>query len=302
MAVTTNTITTNDVVESIAREFNSNYEAQVYDFINRLGLEQPLVLPAGSALYQYKVTGELNNSATEDSSSGTAYIEGDEVALSKYSVEKVPVGELSLVPYRKRTTAAAIQKGGYAQAIVRTDNQMVKDLRAQLLTGFFTFLGNGTGTATGDNLQDALAQTDATLMDAIEEKGFGGSDRIIHFVNRFDIADYPGKTNVGLANFFGINYLASFLGINDIIVTSKVDKGTIVATPAENIRMLAADFSSIGQGGLEYSVSDHGIIGIRHEPNYSRVSCETHVLSALTMMAEYTDFIVKGTFGDTPSA
>lgn len=302
MAVTTNTILTTDVTESINREFLSNYETQVYDFIDRLGLEQPQILPAGAALYQYTITGALNNSATADSSSGTAYIEGDEVALSNYKVTKDAVGELNLVPYRKRTTAAAIQKAGAAQAVVRTDNQMLKDLRKQLLDGFFTFVTDTGDTATGDTLQDALAQTDATLMDNMETKGFGGSDRILHFVNRFDIADYLGKTNVGLANFFGINYLANFLGINDIIVTSKVSKGEIIAVPVDNIRMLAADFSNIAQGGLSYSVSDHGIIGVYHEPNHARVSVETHVLSALTMMAEYKDFIVQGTFAATPSA
>lgn len=302
MAVTTNTILSTDVVTALDVEFLSNFERETYDFISRLGLAEPQVMAAGTALYQYQVTGALNNSATADSSSGTAYIEGDEVALSKYAVTKTPVGELTLVPYRKRTTADAILKGTYEQAVVRTDNAMLKDIRSAILANFFTFLGNGTGTATGTDFQDALAQTDATLDDEIETKGFGGADRILHFVNRFDIADYLGKTNVGLANLYGINYLASFLGVNDIIVTSKVAKGTIIATPAENIRMFAADFRELSQGGLAYSVSDHGIIGVHHEPAYNRVSCETHVLSALTMMPEYTDFIVTGTFGDTPSA
>lgn len=302
MAVTTNTILSTDVVTALDVEFLSNFERETYDFISRLGLAEPQVMAAGTALYQYQVTGALNNSATADSSSGTAYIEGDEVALSKYAVAKTPVGELTLVPYRKRTTADAILKGKYEQAVVRTDNAMLKDVRSAILANFFTFLGNGTGTATGTDFQDALAQTDATLDDEIETKGFGGADRILHFVNRFDIADYLGKTNVGLANLYGINYLASFLGVNDIVVTSKVAKGTIIATPAENIRMFAADFSELAQGGLAYSVSDHGIIGVHHEPAYNRVSCETHVLSALTMMPEYTDFIVTGTFGDTPSA
>lgn len=302
MAVTTNTILHTDVVPALDVEFNSNFEKQTYDFIARLGLAEPMIMPAGTTLYQYTVTGELNNSATEDSSSGTAYIEGDEVALSKYKVEKNPVGSLTLVPYRKRTTAEAILTGKFEQAVLRTDNQMLKDVRSAVLENFFTFLGTGTETASGADFQDTLAQTDAVLEDAIETKGFGGSDRIIHFVNRFDIADYLGKANVGLASLYGINYLASFLGVNDIVVTSKVEKGKVIATPAENIRMFAADFSSLAQGGLSYSVSDHGIIGVHHEPAYNRVSCETHVLSALTMMAEYTDFIVTGTIGDTPSA
>lgn len=299
MAMTPNTIVTDDVLASLDIEFASNFEEQVYDFISRLGLGEPEIMRAGTALYQYTITGELNNSATEDSSSGTAYVEGDEVALSHYQVERNPVGEISMMPYRKRTTAAAIQKAGYMQSVLRTDNKMIGDIRADILAKFFTFLGSGTGTATGETFQDTLAQVDAKLEDTLEQKSFG-SGRILHFVNRFDIADYLGKSDVGLATLFGINYLASFLGVNDIVVSSKVAKGTVVATPAENIRMFAGDFSAIAEGGLVYTIGDHGLIGVHHEPNYGRVSCETHVYTGVTLMPEYTDFIVTGTI--TPGA
>lgn len=300
MAMTTNTIVTDDVLASLDIEFASNFEEQFYDFISRLGLAEPEIMAAGTALYQYTITGALNNAATDDSSSGTAYIEGDEVALSHYKVERENVGELTMMPYRKRTTAAAIQKAGYMQSVLRTDNKMLGDVRADILSKFFTFLStDGTGTAQGTSFQDTLAQVDAKLEDTIEQKNFG-SGRILHFVNRFDIADYLGKAEVGLATVFGINYLASFLGVNDIVVTSKVEKGKVIATPAENIRMFAGDFSAIAEGGLVYTIGDHGLIGVHHEPNYGRVSCETHVYTGVTMMPEYKDFIVTGSI--TPGA
>lgn len=301
MAVTPNTITTDDVVEALNIEFVSNFEKQFFDFITTLGLGEPEILRAGTALYQYTVTGALNNSATEDSSSGTAYVEGDEVALSKYEVDKNPIGEITMKPYRKRTTAAAIQKAGFANSVLRTDNRMLNDIRADIQTGFFNYLAAGTGIAAGINFQDTLAQTDAVLMDELEERNFGAG-RILHFVNRFDIADYLGRANVGLATVFGINYLASFLGIDNIVVSSKVARGTVIATPAENIRVLAGDFAGLAEAALAYQVGDHGLIGVYHEPNYGRVSAETHALTGVTMLPEYTDFIVKGTIGTAPSA
>lgn len=296
MAMTPNTIVAQDVVESLNIEFNSNFEKQTYDFIGRLGLEEPQVMAAGTALYQLTVTGALNNAATDDSSSGTAYVEGDEVALSHYKVEKEPVGELKFVPYRKRTTAAAIQKGGYEQSVLRTDREMLNDLRTQLLGGFFTFLTGGTGasTATGVGLQATLANMDAKMNDLLETKGFAAS-RTVRFVNPYDIAKYIGTANVGLAELYGMQYLQNFLGATDIVVTNKVNQNEVWMTPVSNIRLYAADFGELSRGGLSYTVSDHGIIGVTHEVNYARVSTETHVLSALTMMNEYADLVVKGT-------
>lgn len=296
MAMTSNTIVAADVVESLNIEFNSNFEKQIYDFIGRLGLEEPQVMAAGTALYQLTVTGALNNAATADSSSGTAYVEGDEVALSHYAVTKTPMGELAFKPYRKRTTAAAIQKGGYEQSVLRTDKQMLDDLRTQLLTGFFGFLtGNASAsTATGQGLQACLAQMDAKMNDLLETKGFAAS-RTVRFVNPYNIADYLGTANVGLAELYGMQYIQNFLGASDIVVTNKVTKDEVWMTPVSNIRLFAADFGELSRGGLSYTVSDHGIIGVTHEVNYARVSTETHVLSALTMMNEYADLVVKGT-------
>lgn len=296
MAMTPNTIVAADVITSLDIEFNSNFEKEIYDFIGRLGLAEPQVMAAGTALYQLTVTGALNNNATADSSSGTAYVEGDEVALSHYAVTKAPIGELGFKPYRKRTTAAAIQKGGYEQSVLRTDKEMLNDLRTQLLNEFFTFLFAGTGasTVTGATLQATLAQMDAKMNDVLETKGFAAG-RTIRFVNPYDIAGYLGTANVGLATLYGMQYLQNFLGVSDIVVTNKVTQGQVWMTPAENIRLYAADFGELSRGGLSYTVSDHGIIGVTHEVNYARVSTETHVLSALTMMNEYADLVVKGT-------
>lgn len=294
MPARTNQIAAADVVASLDREFIRNFDGEVNQLTQVLGIASPEIMAAGTTLYQYDVTGSLNDAKTDDSSSGTAYVEGDEVALSKYSVSRTAVGSLTLVPYRKATTAQAIAKSGFEQAVVRTDNQMVKDIRSACVTKFFDFLKTGTGTATGTTLQSTLANVNAKLDVALESNN-DSADRIVHFVHPEDIAAYLGTANVGLASLFGMRYLATFLGIDDIIVTSKVAKGTVIATPTENIRIYGADFGELSRGDLSYTTSDSGLIGVHHIGNYGRVSAETNVLTAMTILAEKLPYIVKGT-------
>lgn len=285
MAALTNQIAAADVATALDVEFIENFQGEVNKLMEIIGIFGVETLPAGTALYQYKVAGSLNTEAVA---------EGDEVPLSKYTVTKTPIGELTTKPYRKLTTRQAILKSGYENAVLKTDDKMVKDIRADLISEFFTFLAKGTGTATGSTLQAALAQVDAKLGDALEDTN-DSTDRIIHFVNRADIADYLATAQVVTQTMFGMTYIKDFLGVTDIFVTNKVDKGSIYATPAENIHVYAADFGALAQGGLEYTTQDGGLIGVFHEGNYARTGAETHALSGVMLLPEATNYIVKGT-------
>lgn len=285
MAALDNQIAAADVVEALDQEFIANFNGEVSRLTEILGIFAPEVVAAGTAMYQYTVTGSLD---------GTTVAEGDEVPLSKYEVAKTPIGEHTMKPYRKLVTAQAIAKSGFENAVLRTDRKMLKDIRKGILDGFFEFLATGTGTASGAGLQMALAQADAKLSDELEKSG-DSADRVIHFVNTYDIADYLGKADVTVQTVFGMQYLQNFLGVTDIFVTNKVAKGTLYATPVENIRLYGIDFGALGSAGLEYTVQDGGLIGVHHEPNYSRTSSETHALVGCDLLAEVKNYIVKGT-------
>lgn len=285
MAVLTNTTTSEDIEYSLDVEMITNFNQDVNQLTDLLGIVSPEVMHAGQALYQYKVEGSLD---------GTAYTEGDEVPLSKYTLAKGEAIELTTTPYRKLTTVQAIQRSGYEAAVVRTDAKMLQDVRADIVDTFFDYLANGTGAATGTTFQMALAQADAVLMDAMEAN-HDSAERIIHFVNRFDVADYLGTAQVTTQNAFGMTYIESFLGVSDVFVTSKVEQGTLYAVPAENLHLYGADFGELSRAGLSYTTYDGSLIGVAHQPAYSRVSCETHVLSGALLLAEITDYIVKAT-------
>lgn len=288
MTVLDNTTTTEDIDYALDVEMLQNFNQDMDQLQEFLGIVSPEVMAAGTALYQYTIDGALDE---------TERAEGDEVPLSKYTLTKGDAIELAPKAYRKLTTAEAVLKSGYERAVVRTDTKMLNDVRGSILADLFGYLANGTGEASGTSFQDALAQTDAVLADAMEENN-DAPGTIVHFVNRFDIADYLGKATVSTQTAFGMTYIQSFLGIDNIFVTSKVDEGTIYATPAENLHLYGIDFGALSQAGLSYTTYDGSLIGVNHEPAYDRVSAQTHVLSGATIIAEILDYIVKGTVAE----
>lgn len=295
MPVLDNTITTADVCTALDKEFVENFRGE-YDRLGEiLGLFPVETMTAGTALYQYKITGQLTSGRDNSKgSSGKQYIEGDNILRSKYEVRKTPVGEIAFEPYAKQTTAQAILKGGFENSVLRTDKKARQQLRAETLTEFFTFLGNGTGSAEASTLQAALALADANLGDALEANGDEGG-AILHFVSRQDIAKYLGEKEVTLQTAFGLDYLKSFLGIQNVIVTSKVATGSFFVTPVENIHIYGLDFGTLGSAGLTYETDSLGLIGVHHTAAYDRASAETYLVKGATFLPEIKDYIIKGT-------
>lgn len=285
MAALTNTILAADIAAAQDIEMLQNFNGDVDRLTEILGIFSPEIVAAGTTMYQYSVTGTLN---------ATTVAEGDEVPLSDYTVTKTPVDSITVKPYRKLTTAQAILKGGYENAIAKTDRKMLAQVRAGIITDFFTFLGKGTGTATGAGLQAAFAQGDAKVRDTMETNG-DASDALVHFVNPFDIADYLAGAEVTVQTVFGMQYIQSFMGVENIFITNKVAKGTLFVTPVENIHIYGVDFGALGAAGLEYAVQDGSLIGVHHTPAYDRTSAETYVLVGALMIAEIKDYIAKVT-------
>lgn len=285
MAALTNTITAADIAAAQDIEMLLSFKGETDRLTEILGIFKPEVVAAGTTMYQYSVTGTLNTATVA---------EGDEVPLSKYDVDKNPVASITVKPYRKLTTAQAILKSGYENAVAKTDRKMLSQIRKGIISDFFTFLGKGTGAATGAGLQGAFAQGDAELRDTMETND-DEADALVHFVNPFNIADYLAGADVTVQTVFGMQYLQSFMGVENIFITNKVAKGTLYVTPVENIHIYGVDFSALGTAGLEYAVQDGSLIGVHHKPAYDRTSAETYVLTGALMIPEIKDYIVKTT-------
>lgn len=294
MAATANQVNAAAINASLDQEFVANFRQQYDRLAEILGLFGVTTKTAGTTLKQFTVSGELNNAAGADSSSGTAYVEGDLVALSKYTLTPKPVGEMKLVPYRKQTTGQAIVENGYENAVLREDAKMLNNVRGQVIGDFFKFLANGTGSATGKTLQAVLAASEATLGDALENNG-DASSRVIHFLNRMDVYSMLGEKDITTQTVFGMNYFQSFLGITDVFVSSKVPSNTVYTMPVENVHPFGLDFGSLADAGIDYTTDGSGIIGVSHTPAIDHVSVDTNVACGLTLVPEITDYIVKGT-------
>lgn len=288
MPAQTNAITTAQICSALDQEFVENFRHEYDQFEQILGLFPAETAAAGQALYQYKVTGALN-ATTPD--------EGDVTPLSRYKVEKVPVGEMGIARYGKQTTAEAILKGGFEVSVAKTDKKFHQQLRASVMGDFFTLLANGTATAYGVGLKATLARMAATLQDVMETYG-DEPGTVVFFVNQYDIADYLAEAEVTTQTAFGMTYIKDFLGVENILVTNKVPEGTVYCTPVENIHVRGVDFSTLGDAGLSYEVDSLGLIGIHHVPNYDRGAAETFAMVGADFLPEVLDFIVKGTVYD----
>ena len=236
------------------------------------------------------------------SSSGTGYIEGDLVALSHYEVEKVPIGDLSPVPYRKMTTAKAILQNGYEGAVLKTDKLMLSQIRNAVIQTFIQMLDDGQASPTGTiaGLQEALALTDATILSAMEEYMDSTDAPLVHFVNRFDAARYLANAPITTQSAFGLTYLENFLGVERVFLTNLVQSGHLYATSAANIHVFGCDFGELSRGGLVYETESNGLIGVAHKGAYDYASAETNVMLGCQMVPEVLDYI--GTCVFTPDA
>ena len=296
---------------SFDKEFVKNFQGESDRLAEILGIFSPEIKPVGTVLKMLKVTGNLVNTKTDPTkaeatgaitlghSSGSAYVEGDEVSLSKFNASLEAVGEIKLKPYRKMTSIKAVDKAGVVNSVMATDRKMLSLVRADIVKDFFALLETGTGEATANGLQLAAATVDAKLGDTLEKNG-DASNRIIHFISREDAAAYLGAAPITTQNVFGMTYLQNFLGMTDVFLTSQVQKGKMYATPVENIHIFGADFGAYAAAGLPYETSSNGLIGVAHTPAYDHVSVETNVLTGMLLFPEVKDYIIKGTI--TPAA
>lgn len=286
-----NTITTSQVLDGLDREMIRNFEQENDRLMEIIGITGVDVMSANTTLFMYKVKGSLNEAERA---------EGEEVPLSQYSLEKVPVGTFEPDFYRKATTAEAVLKNGFVNAVGRTDDKMITNVRAKRVNEFFEFMKLGTGEAYGGTLQKLLANVDAELSNKLEKNG-DEAERIFHFVNTFDIADYLGDASITTQTVYGMRYIQSFLGVDDIFVTNRVPSGNVYATPGDNIHMYGCDFAELDKAGLSYVTSANGLLGVAHEPAYKNASCETHVASGMMLFPEVKDYIVVGSMTDLES-
>lgn len=253
--------------------------------IEALGVTRKIAMQEGTTMYYYTTTGTLQSGVVP---------EGEIIPLSQYQRNKQPFGELTLKKWRKGTTAEAIQKSGYQEAVNETDAKMVSDIQKTIRTDLFSFL-NGTITGstpvTGANLQAVLAQTWGQLQVLFEDDAIAP----VHFVNPLDIADYLATATITTQTAFGMTYIEDFLGLGTVILSSQVAKGTVVSTAKDNIVMYYLTMSGDLAYAFNLTTDETGYIGAHAKQTDERAQVEMMAMAGIQFLVEYAQGVVKGT-------
>nr|DAH99366.1 MAG TPA: Major head protein [Caudoviricetes sp.] len=279
-----------DLAKAREIEFVNMFSENIKKLIEALGVTRKIPKQAGYTLKSYKATGTLE--------SGTV-AEGDTIPLSKYKTEAVSYSEITLKKWRKATSAEAIISGGYDQAVQMTTDRMLLDVQKGIRSDFFTFLGTGTGVATGVGFQAALAQAWGQLQVKFEDD----SIEAVYFMNPLDVADYLATAQITLQTAFGMTYVENFLGLGTVIFDSKVPKGKIYATAKDNIVLYYIPVNGADlDEAFDFTSDQTGLIGIHETPDYTNMTASDTVVSGIVLFAERLDGIIVSTITQAAAA
>lgn len=275
-----------DLARAREVEFTQMFTGDLMKWLQALnGSVRTIAKQAGTTLKAYKATGTLEDGSVP---------EGDTIPLSHYKTEPITFGEITLKKWRKATSAEAIIERGYDQAVEMTTDKMLKDVQKTIRTQFFDFLATGTGRATGNDFQGALAQSWGQLQVLFEDDAIDA----VYFINPLDIADYLAKKDITTQTAFGMTYVENFLGLGTVFINSSVPKGKIYATAKENIVLyyIPVNGADIGEA-FNFTADNTGYIGIHEEADYTNMTASDTVVNGMTLFAERIDGVVVATIG-----
>ena len=266
--------------------------ASLAKLIEVLGVTRKIPMQEGTTMYMYTTTGSLQSGAVP---------EGEIIPLSRYQRNKTAVGEITLNKWRKATSAEAIMKSGYDEAVRATDAALLKDIQKSVRTSFFSLLNGtitGSTSVSGVGLQAALAAAWAQLQVKFEDD----TASAVYFLNPLDVGDYLGTASVTIQEAFGMQYIENFLGLGTVILSSQITQGTFIATAKENIVLYYLGMNGDIAGKFGLSVDDLGVIGAKFDiPTNDRAQLESLLMSGVQFFVEYAAGVVKGTISSSES-
>lgn len=288
MPAETNLITASDMKKIREVDFVNQFaHNSLAKLIEVLGVTRKIPMMEGTTMYVYTMSGTLANDGN--------VAEGEVIPLTEIEQTKTAVGEITLKKWRKGVSAEAIKKSGYNTAVVETDAKLLSLVQNGIRSDLFGFLNGtitGATTVTGEGLQKALAAAWGKLQTLFEDD----TAQAVYFLNPEDIADYLGAATITVQTAFGMNYIEDFLGLGTVIMSSRVTKGTFVATAKENIIMYYLTMNGDIAAAFNLTADDLGYIGINSGyQNNERAQIESLVMDGIQFFPEYAAGVVKGT-------
>lgn len=295
MAAKANLIMTNDI-QVTAREidFVTRFERNWEHLREILGIMRPIKKTPGAVLKSKYAEGTLQDGNVK---------EGEEIPYSKFVVKEKPYAEMSIEKYAKAVSIEAIKDHGYENAVQMTDDEFLFQLQTNVTERFYDYLKTGTLTFTETTFQMALAMAKGRVENKFKQMHRNVTG-VVGFVSILDVYEYIGAADITIQNQFGFQYMKDFMGFNTIFLLSdsEIPRGTIIATPVENIVLYYVDpnESDFARAGLVYTVSgETNLIGFHTQGNYHTAVSEAFAIMGLTLFAEYIDAIAVGTINAT---
>lgn len=259
--------------------------ASLAKLIEVLGVTRKIPMMEGTTMYVYSMSGTLENGAVG---------EGEVIPLTEIEQTKTAIGEITLNKWRKGVSAEAIKKSGFQTAVNDTDAKLLSLVQQKVRTDLFSFLNGtitGSTSVSGTGLQQALANGWGKLQALFEDD----TAQAVYFVNPEDIADYLGKASITVQTAFGMNYVEDFLGLGTVIISSRITKGTFIATAKENIIMYYLTVNGDVAQAFGLTSDELGYIGIASGiKNTERAQIESLVMDGIQFLVEYAGGVVKG--------
>lgn len=270
--------------------FADNWEA----LRNIYGIMRPIRKAPGTQLVSYTASVALESGDVDP---------GEVIPYSKATITKGTLGTLKVEKYAKAVPIEDVDKYGAEIAVEKSDDAFLTKLQNTVLNRFYTFLNAADDlTDAAETWQEALAKAQGlvrnkfmTIQKDITE--------VVGFANILDAYDYLATADVSVQTAFGLNYLKDFLGYSTLFLlpAAKIARGTVIATPVENIDLYYIDpgDSEFGRLGLNYTVQgETNLIGFHAQGNYTTAVGESFALMGMALWAEYEDGIANVTFGE----
>lgn len=276
---------TGDLAKAQSIDFVNTFGENIKKLTEALGVTRKMAVANGTVIKTYK--------AVKDIKSGTV-AEGEIIPLSKVTTEVDKTYEIEFSKYRKAVSAEAIQKHGFDQAVTVTDEKLMKEVQKDIRRKLFEFMAEGTGTASGKDLQGALAQAWGQVQTLFEDDGV----KTVAFVNPLDVADYIGSANITTQTVFGMTFIVGFTDVV-LITNTNVPVGTLYATAPDNLVLAYVPVSS-GEisKAFSFTTDETGYVGIAHQTVNNNLTFETIVMNGIVLFAERLDGVVKVKIGE----
>ncbi len=279
----------------VTKTTDINVAAREIDFVTQfgknwtalqeiLGIMRPIQKKPGTTLVSY------NTSLTLESGN---VAEAETIPFSKASITPVSYDDITVEKFAKSVSVEAVAQYGADVAVIKTDEEFRNELQSNVMNRFYDFLKTGTLTDAKATWQMAFAMSQGYVRDKFKKLRRDVTD-IIQFVNILDVYEYLGAADISVQTQGGMTYLQNFMGARSVILSSDIERGKVIAVPANNIDLYYIDpaDSDIARLGLRFTVSgETPLIGFHAEGKYSNMTGEAYALMGMKLWAEYLDGI-----------